>query len=187
MLGFFKRKRFYAPARSLYATCVTSARQPVFYAEYGVPDTIDGRFDMITAHVFAVVFRLKNETSVAGRDAADGLAQALFDVMFKDMERNLREMAVGDLGIPKKVKSMMRSFNGRCYAYTRALAERDLEDAVRRNVFGTVPDIGAGQVRSVTRYVDRAILGMMALPLEALVMGAVTFPAVKEVPYENAA
>lgn len=160
MLSLFKQKPEEGFALRLYDQMVDTARDPAFYTDFGVPDTLDGRFECITLHVFALMFRLKNET-VEGA-AADRLAQKLFDVMFRDMERNLREMGVGDLSVPKKMKAMMRAFNGRCHAYTLALKDNNFNDALRRNLYGTVPDIAPESVQAMGDYMKQFIGGMMA-------------------------
>lgn len=168
ILNLFKSKTEWRAAKGLYDQAVTTARQTKFYTEYGVPDTLDGRFESITLHVFALMFRLKNETG-ADRNRADKLAQYLFDAMFQDMERSLREMGVGDLGVPKKVKAMMRAFNGRCHAYTVDLRDGDLAGALRRNLYGTVPDVDADQVQKMTAYMTAQIKDLMATPYAELI------------------
>src|SRR5690349_8287815 len=80
-------------AAALYRAVVGQARTPAFYVAYGVPDTLDGRFDLIALHMFLVLHRLKTDSLAAN------LSQALFDIMFDDMDRSLREMGVGDLGV----------------------------------------------------------------------------------------
>jgi cytochrome b pre-mRNA-processing protein 3 len=131
-------------------TLVEQARRPPFYATLGVPDTVDGRFEMIALHMFLVLHRLKNES------VADGFSQALFDTMFADMDRSLREMGVSDLSVGRHVKAMAQGLYGRMAAYEAGLAGSDdaaLADALRRNVYGTLvtpPDAGplAGYIRA---------------------------------------
>ena len=108
----------------------------MFYADWGVPDTLDGRFDMISLHAFLVLDRLKG-TEQAFR-------QGLVDEFFADMDRSLREMGVGDLSVGKKVRKMAEVFYGRVAAYDQALAGPDgaLEAAIARNVF---PDVQEGR------------------------------------------
>lgn len=130
-------KELTATADQLYAEAVRQARTPVFYDGLGVPDTLDGRFEMISLHVFLLIDRLR-------RDGEEGreLAQALFDAMFTDMDVCLREMGVGDLSVGKKVKQMAEGFNGRSIAYSEALEAGEpgepLREALRRNVYGTL-------------------------------------------------
>ena len=129
----FRRSAAREKAQELYLAVVEQARNPIFYARYGVPDTVDGRFDMVTLHVFLVLRRLRRD----GHAGAE-LGQLLFDAMFDDMDRNLREMGVGDLGVGRRVKAMGKAFYGRAVAYDAGLDEGDsmLADALRRNLYG---------------------------------------------------
>ncbi|MEM8833425.1 MAG: ubiquinol-cytochrome C chaperone family protein, partial [Pseudomonadota bacterium] len=107
MLGYFtKKKHRKERARELYAAAVDQSRHPVFYEKLGVPDSVDGRFDMIALHCSILMLRLN-------RAGENKLSQSLFDVFFKTMDRSLREMGVGDLSVPKHMKRMMKGFNGR--------------------------------------------------------------------------
>jgi cytochrome b pre-mRNA-processing protein 3 len=143
-------------ARGLYVAAIQQARKPAFYQEIGVPDTLDGRFDMIALHVFLLMYRLRN----AGGDSK-ALSQALFDVMFADMDESLRELGVGDLSVGRRVKVMAKAFYGRVSAYQAALESADdavLADALRRNVFrgGEVPSAALdGLVAYVRRQAGR--------------------------------
>lgn len=129
-----------ATAEKLYQTALAQARQPFFYKDHGVADSVDGRFELTVLHTFLVWNRIRGE----GRDGAK-LAQALFDVMFTDMERALRLMGVGDLGVPHHMRRMMRGFKGRALAYRNGLDNPDdpevLLEALSRNLFGTVEEI----------------------------------------------
>ena len=93
---------------------MAQARQPVFYESYGVPDSVDGRFEMIALHCYLLMRRLQ-----AAGDKA--LSQKLFDIFFVSMDQSLREMGVGDLAVPKHMKRMMNGFNGRADGYEQAL------------------------------------------------------------------
>jgi cytochrome b pre-mRNA-processing protein 3 len=118
-----------------YQRVVEQAPQPIFFADYGVPDTLHGRFELICVHAFLYLHRLKAE-----RPRASRLCQGFFDRMFADFDRSLREMGVGDLSIGKHVKRMARAFYGRIVAYDEGLASGTelLGAAISRKVFGTV-------------------------------------------------
>jgi cytochrome b pre-mRNA-processing protein 3 len=132
---FFKPKL--TPSQILYAAIVAGARQPKFYADMAVPDTIDGRFDLISLHMFLVLERLKGAEF-------DDVRQNLTDTFFTDMDRSLREMGVGDLTVGKKVRKMAESFFGRVQAYDQALAkgETEVQSALARNVYVDAKDDG---------------------------------------------
>jgi cytochrome b pre-mRNA-processing protein 3 len=135
-LKYFKKRRAeQSAAEALYDQAIAQSRRPEFYSRLGVPDTLDGRFDMIALHVFLVLNRLRNEGP-----AAKDLAQRVFDTMFADMDRNLRELGVGDLGVGPRVKTMAKALYGRIDAYEMGLAcdDKVLGEALARNLFGTV-------------------------------------------------
>ena len=118
---------------TIYGVIVAQARQPVFYAEYGVPDTVPGRFDMIVLHLFLYIHRMSGR----GMDGVTG--PPLFERFCADLDGNLREMGVGDLTVPKRMQKYAGAFYGRSAVYEKALAARDPEAAaaaVARNVFG---------------------------------------------------
>jgi cytochrome b pre-mRNA-processing protein 3 len=117
-----------APERAVYEAIVAAARRPLLYAEFGVPDTVMGRFDMIVLHAYLVLEKVKS-TEVH-------FAQALTDEIFRDMDRSLREMGVGDLSVGKKVRNLAEVFHGRLGAYRRGFDDSEsLADALQRNVW----------------------------------------------------
>ncbi len=132
---------------ALYTAAVGAARDPVFYERLGVPDTLDGRFDLVGLHAFLLIRRLR-----AAPPPGVAVAQAVFDAMFSDMDINLRELGVGDMSVSKRVKAMWEAFHGRATAYDAALAAGDqaaLETAVVRNVFREVPHPGAAEIARI--------------------------------------
>lgn len=163
---------------SLYAAIVTQSRRPEFYASLGVPDTVDGRFDLIALHMFLVLHRLKQAGS-----AAAATSQALFDTMFADMDYNLREMGAGDLGVGRRVRAMAEGLYGRIAAYEQGLASDEvaLAAALRRNLFGTLPDPGplASVLTALCRYLRAAAADLAAQDGGTLLSGTVRFPEPK--------
>ena len=103
----------------IYGMIVTQAREPLFYRDLGVPDTVNGRFDLLLLHLWMALGRLKSLP-----DGAE-LSQALFDRFCIDMDDNLREMGVGDLTVPKRMQAFGEAFYGRVAAYDLALAGGD--------------------------------------------------------------
>jgi cytochrome b pre-mRNA-processing protein 3 len=149
-------------AARLYDVAVASAREPVYYEQMGVADTIDGRFDLLSLHVFLMMNRL-NDLGPEGRK----LAQALFDRMFRMIDLTLREMGIGDMGIPKHMKKMMKAFNGRAHSYRAALDTRDgdvLLLAMARNVYRAKEAIPQGARLLSENVIDiHEALGRFAL------------------------
>ncbi len=103
-------------ARQLYAAIVAQARHPVFYRHMGVADTIPGRFELVSLHMFIVLDRLANQG-----EASDQLAQQLVDVMFVDMDDVARETGVGDMGVGPRIKKLARSFQSRLEYYKQTI------------------------------------------------------------------
>jgi len=165
-----RRKRLVA---ELYGLIVAQARLAPFYADLGVPDTLEGRFEVIALHNWLVMRRL-------GRGGADEVAfsQALFDFFFADMDLALREIGVGDLSVGKKIKDMAQHFYGRVKAYEAALdpgaAADALVAALDRNLYGsTLPE--PWQTRVMAGYVRDQEAHLSRFPLERLTAGHVDF------------
>lgn len=171
---WFKQNADEQSVHDLYAAAVAQARQPGFYRDFAVPDTLDGRFDMIVLHVFLLVNRLSGKGEAAARQA-----QALFDLLFADMDQSLREMGVGDLSVGKKIKTMAAAFYGRSAAYRDALKSGDkdaLRAALSRNIF---PEGGADetQLGALAAYVRRVYEELEAQPIDVLMAGKADFGA----------
>lgn len=133
VLGLFARSKPVASVELVYGDIVAAARLPALYTGLGVPDTVMGRFDSLVLHVALVLRRLR-----ALPAPADQLAQELIDRFFKDLDSALREIGIGDVSVPKKVRALGEAFYGRARTYDEALspdAEADaLERALARNV-----------------------------------------------------
>jgi cytochrome b pre-mRNA-processing protein 3 len=132
-----------------YAAIVSQARRPEFYESLGVPDTLDGRFDLIVLHASIYLKRLR----AAGPEGRD-LAQAVFDNMFDNLDQSLRELGVGDITVPKKIRAMVEAFYGRAAAYDQALSDDNpagLAEALTRNIYaGQTP--AAGVLERLSAY-----------------------------------
>jgi len=171
----FQRKRPEAQAQALdlYDAIVAQARRPEFYTDLDVPDTIDGRFEMIAMHAFLVMHRLKTQGA-----AAEAVSQELFDTLIADMDRSLREIGIGDLSVPKHIKKMAKGLYGRIVSYEKGL--NDPNDAVMyaaldRNLYGTVMEVPDDRFEAMTGYMRREVAALAAQPLDRLVAGHVQF------------
>jgi cytochrome b pre-mRNA-processing protein 3 len=159
--------------RALYGAIVAQARTVTFYADYGVPDTVDGRFDLIVLHLVLLIARLRREGETGQRSG-----QALFDVFCQDLDDNLREMGVGDLAVPKRMLRFGEAFYGRQAAYLEAIeapGERDFEKALARNIFQS-QSIGDGAVR-LARYARATLRELDTQSAKALLSGTIAFPS----------
>jgi len=167
--------RFRRGARSytisaLYGTIVAQARMPCFYQDYAVPDTVNGRFDVIVLHLAPVLDRI-----ALGPSLGD-LGQGLFDHFWRDMDHNLREMGVGDLSVPKRMRGLGEAFYGRAGVYRAALAEDDpraLMEALDRNIYASAPGGVPGRLAAYMREMVRDLADQEA---GALAAGRLRFP-----------
>jgi len=165
---FFRRTRDDPSIASLYGTIVAQARTKALYQRFGVPDTVNGRLEMILLHVVLLLRRLNEEPDGAP------LGQAVFDLFCQDMDDNLREMGVGDLAVPREMQRIGEAFYGRQGAYVTALASSNrqaLVEVLKRNVLegGEGAEALAGYVRAAsralaTRDINELRLGNLGFP-----------------------
>lgn len=159
---------------AIYGMIVAQAREPSFYRDLGVPDTVNGRFDMVLLHLWLVLRQLK---AGGGENLQQGpLAQGLFDQFCSDMDGNLRELGTSDLKVPKKMHEFGAAFYGRTAAYDVALAagREPLALALCKNIYNGA-DIG--HARGLAGYVEAVTLHLAALDAPTLANGAWRFPA----------
>lgn len=161
-----------AHADEVYGSIVAQTRLPVFYQELGVPDTLEGRFLVLSLHLFAVLHRLRG---AGGR--AETLAQELADCFAADMETVLRELGVGDLSVPKKVRGLTASGATLLQDYEEALSKG--EPALAATIAHALPldgaDAKAASAR-LTPYVMRIIRHLQEEPLKELYAGKLRLP-----------
>jgi len=160
-------------ARSVYGSIVTQARRQAFYARWGVPDSVQGRFEMVVLHVALVHARLAAEDA-AGRD----LAQAVSEAFVVDMDDIMREMTFGDLTVPREVKRAAAALYDRHTAYLAALAEPD-NISLQRAILAQMAYLGAGarlDAGELARYVREAAGGLAAQPSDAVLAGQLAWP-----------
>jgi cytochrome b pre-mRNA-processing protein 3 len=141
----------------------------VFYRDYAVDDTVNGRFDLLLLHVALVVGRLMRE------EEGKAAGQALFDLFCADMDDNLREIGIGDLSVPKHMKRVGEAFYGRAQAYEKALAQDDaaLTETLERNVYGGT---GGDAARRLAAYVRRIARELDVQAAAAIAAGSLSFP-----------
>jgi cytochrome b pre-mRNA-processing protein 3 len=172
------RRRRERIAHDLYSGIIVQSRRPDFYVSREVPDTLDGRFDLIVLHAFLVMRRLKRIDGPQGEEAR-AISQALFDLMFDDMDQNLRELGVGDMSVGKRIKQMARAFYGRVAAYEDALAEAEpaaLTAALARNLYGTLDEPSSmASLEAMAAYLRRQDRGLEEQSDGAVLEGRIAF------------
>jgi cytochrome b pre-mRNA-processing protein 3 len=182
ILARFRRNSQARTIHALYGAIVAQARSVAFYADYRVPDTVEGRFDLIVLHLVLLLNRLGRRAE-GGRGLGQELlgqellGQELFDAFCRDLDANLREMGVGDLAVPKRMQAFAEAFYGRQAAYLAALDavdERVFEKALARNIFPAGNGAGAAQL---ARYARATVTRLDAQDDGALIRGEVVFPS----------
>lgn len=171
------RRRRSSPNRALIARLCTESvaavRRPAFYLDYGVPDTFEGRFELLALHA-GLVLRRFNRAEAPG----PAVAQELVDGVFANLEADLREAGVGDVTVPKRMKTLAEAFLGRSAAYDAALRRCDdtLTAVVSRNVYAGRLDPAGAQAARMTRYVELTAERLDASPLAECLAGPLPFP-----------
>lgn len=171
ILSLFRRDPQEKLISSLYGAIVAQARQPAFYLAGGVPDTVQGRFDMVLLHVFLFTHRLKSEG-----EGDRLLGQKVFDLFMRDMDSSLRELGVGDLSVPKKIKAMASAFYGRTKVYDEAIAAGDvgaMSAALARNIWAIDAHERAG---ALAEYAFAAVRQLAVQPMAEFAAGRLIFP-----------
>ncbi len=159
---FFSRRP--NPAQPLYEAIVAAARQPHFYRDEAVPDTVDGRFDVLLLHLSVVIEKLRPELPE--------FSQSLVDYFCVDMDDNLRELGAGDLSVGKKVRRMAEAFQGRYQSYMAAREIAAMTKAIERNVYAGQPAMGAQTIARFALDARHALAGQDA---KAIAAGTVAF------------
>lgn len=168
----FKNKNKQYPiktiSKSLYEAAVLNSREAMFYEHMGVPDTFDGRFDLLLVHIFIINHIL------SGHEDSPEISQVLFDSMFVNMDQTLRERGGGDVGVPKHIKRMMTAYNGRMRAYEDAVSKCDLslEEALKHNLYGTVDIVDLSKMKD---YVMSNLDDKSSQRIEKILQGHIVF------------
>ncbi len=181
ILSFFRSDPAMEAGQALYDAAVTQARMPALYEDFVVPDTLEGRFEMIALHVYLILRRLKGDERTQ-----KNVSQKLFDVMFQNMDDSLRELGVGDLSVGRKIRTLAENFFGRVAAYEGALRKDEannddpgaLAAALARNVYEKEAATGAVKLAA---YVRAAAALIDDQPPARIAGGIIRFPEIRTV------
>lgn len=173
MPSWLSRLRPHDRSRQLYGSIVAAARESVFYRDLGVPDSLAGRFEMITLHLFLLLERLKSEG-----EAGQKLGRNVVERLFAELDDTMREWGVGDLTVPKQMHEAAGAFYGRLKAYEVAMVGPPdaLASALVRNVYAGETAGKAAPASHLAAYVRRAALGLQHQPFAAIAGGEIVFP-----------
>lgn len=164
-------------ATDLYGNVVTQARNPVFYAEMGIPDTLEGRYEMVAMHLALVLERLRTEG-----EAGIALSRETIETFIADMDGSMRELGVGDLTVPKKVKSAAAGLYARADAFRQGLLKDAgspgggaLDAAIARYTFGA--EAGDDRAAGFAAYYRAASAALARLDTADVLAGRLPIPA----------
>lgn len=178
IFGLFRKKnRNRAIVDRQYLALTEAARTPFFYLHMGVPDTVMGRFEMLSA-IMILFFRRTARAETSGQE----LAQEIVDEFFKDIDHSIRELGIGDQGVPKRMKKLAGMFYGRLESYAAAIEALDqtaLANALLRNIYPenkeSAPDMGP-----LAAWMLKAEAALAALDEDTIARGGVHFPLPEE-------
>jgi cytochrome b pre-mRNA-processing protein 3 len=172
IFSLFRRNRRADTISALYGMIVAQARRPCFYQDFAVPDTLNGRFDLLVLHLVLAIERLNRDPDLKE------LAQGLFDHFCRDMDGNLREVGIADLKVPKEMRRIGQAFYGRAQAYQAALAEPGdaaLEETLARNIYGGKAPAAEVTAR-LAAYARETLKELDVQEAAALATGTIRFP-----------
>lgn len=174
IFGLFRnRKHNQAIMKRQYDLLTAISRDPVFFTDYDLPDTVMGRFEMVSV-IMILFFRRTRASDTSGQE----LAQEVVDAFFQDLDHAIREIGIGDVAVPKRMKKFAAMFYGRLESYAKALDAQDetaLAEALVRNIHPEKP--GAPDMRRLARYMMETEQRLAAEPEERIATGTLPFPA----------
>jgi cytochrome b pre-mRNA-processing protein 3 len=174
MLGLFRNKAREAQASRLYDQILAQARDPSLYIDGGVPDTVEGRTDMMLLHLFLLMHRLNDETG-----EANALARSVCDRFFAELDRAMREMGISDLAVPKRMRKIADIYAGCSSSYGNALNAVDgmeLSQALLRNVYANRED-RREEAGILADYVRRTAAALAKTPVDDVLGDHIPFPS----------
>lgn len=172
ILPLFKKDPSKDAAHALYGAAVAAARRPPLYLEFGVEDSVEGRFELLCLHVWLVMRRLK----AISDPAAARMSRRMLEAMVDNLDDSLREMGVGDLSVGKKIRALAENFYGRLNAYEATIgASEEFTKALARNVYEAADGAMAERLAA---YARTAAASIDAQPGAALLSGRIEFPPV---------
>lgn len=160
---FKKRKQIeifsQSELRNLYVETVTHCRDPKFYTDFAVADNLPGRFSVIVLHIFLLMNKM---------GAGQASAQSLFDIMFYDIDRSMRENGVGDLAVPKRIKKAMKVFYEDLELYQKQFETLDQAQETLRHTLYHQQEVEPAVLKKIAQYALKQKETLDATPLETL-------------------
>ena len=179
MFDFLSRsKKLNNAAHQLFLNVIEQSRNDKFYKNYGVEDSLDGRFDLMTMHMSIILNKLEQHSEI---NDAKIVRRNLQEIMFDNLDLSLREIGVGDLGVGKKIKVMAEAFYGRIAVYQSLLNSNnqgELSDALERNLYRG-KDLDDKILPEMVKYVFSQWDNVHEQSIEKIVKGNIIFLAIE--------
>ena len=169
--AFFKRSSSITSPQQLYGSVMTQARSPEFFTNFGMPDTVIGRFDVLSLHIYLLARRFREEGSPLAMD----LSQEVFDLYVYDVERALRELGIGDTSVPKKKKKMIRSFYGQIDDFDEAINIGDEQEISVKVHSRYLSETENANPQILTTYILKTEENLKEQSMKALLSGEVNW------------
>lgn len=176
MLSFlFKKNKTNTTPQQLYGSVMAQSREPAFYANMGVPDSVMGRFDMLALHTYLLARRLKKQEDAI----AEELSQEIFDLFALDIERALRQLGIGDTTVPKRKKRMLHSFYGQIEDFDSPLDQADQAQLVGKVETRYLSEVENPDGSALAGYLINADKHLVAFDYKEMLSGIISWPEAK--------
>ena len=169
--ALFKKSSSQTAPQQLYGGVMTHARTPDFFISFGVPDTVMGRFDVLSLHIYLLARRLRED----GRPICMDLSQEVFDLYVYDVERALRELGIGDTSVPKKKKKMIRSFYGQIDDFDEAINTNDKDTIVEKVSLRYLSETENPKPEILTSYILATEADLKTQDIKSILSGEITW------------
>ena len=167
MLSKLFKKSSPTSPQLLYGSVMTHARSPVFFMDFGIPDTVMGRFDILSLHIYLLARRFRED----GSDFSMDLSQEVFDLYVYDVERALRELGIGDTSVPKKKMKMVRSFYGQIDDFDEAINAQDKKTIIKKISTRYLPDVENPKPELLANYMLETETHLLSQDIKAIIAG----------------
>lgn len=171
LANIFKKSSTREVPQQIYGSLMTKARSEILYRDFGVPDTVMGRFDMLAMHVYLVARRFRAESG----ETFETLNQDVFDLFVADIERALRELGIGDTTVPKRKKKMVRSFYGQIEDFDAAISGKDIEKLAQAVQNRYLEEAEMSDSDALARYMIKVEETLASQSASDLLMGKISF------------
>jgi len=177
IMGLFSRLRRSPVPQQIYGAVVAQARMPEFYTELSVPDSVTGRFDMLTLHMFLLGHRLAQENDPLARQ----LSQEVFDEFTDGLDDALRAIGIGDTSVPKRKQAMVRGYYAQIEEFSPPINAKDWHVLAERFSQRFLGGERLAEAMRLAGYCNRAVGLLSGIELNQILVGKLAWPATGDI------